>query len=68
MSSRELSLIFWGIGLLLAVVSMVLGPLGWKNASIACAAIAIVMGLCAAAVTLRGWKPPARKDPPDSEE
>ncbi|MCI9575087.1 MAG: hypothetical protein HFJ84_00110 [Clostridiales bacterium] len=61
MKTIQLALIFFFAGLGLAVLSMVLGPFGWSNASIASAAIAGVLGLAALILVLRDWKNPTEK-------
>ncbi len=61
MKTIQLALIFFFAGLGLAILSMILGPFGWKNASITSAAIAGVLGLAALVLVLREWKNPAEK-------
>lgn len=56
MKNLHIALIFFAIGLGLAILSMVLGPLGWVTASITSAVIAGGVGLAALFFALRAWK------------
>ena len=66
MSDSKMAVIFFEIGLVLTLVSCVLGPFGITGWAIACAVTACFLACIGLFLAVAGWKEP--DDPPAEEE
>ncbi|MBS6861006.1 MAG: hypothetical protein DBX51_06355 [Clostridiales bacterium] len=66
MSDGKMAIIFFEIGLVLTLVSCVLGPFGITGWAIACAVTACFLACAGLFLAMSSWKEP--DDPPAEEE
>lgn len=67
MSNERLAMLFFDIGLVLAMISMVIGPFGITNWALTTGVVACFFGIASLCLSFLSWDEWMTPDKPDSE-